>query len=79
MSNASRLKANTSYRVQKIGAGPGRQYRNKLLAMGLLPGTVFQVIRYAPFGNTLQIEVNGTALSLRDTELKCITCEECAA
>lgn len=43
-------------------------YRKKLLAMGLTPGTEFSVIRYAPMGDPVEINVRGFALSLRKDE-----------
>lgn len=43
-------------------------YRQKLLAMGLTPGTEFQVLRVAPLGDPVEIRVRGTDLSLRRAE-----------
>lgn len=43
-------------------------YRHKLMAMGLLPGTVFTVTRVAPLGDPIEIAVRGFALSLRRQE-----------
>jgi ferrous iron transport protein A len=43
-------------------------YRQKLLAMGLTPGTSFRVIRVAPLGDPVEIRVRGFALSLRKGE-----------
>ena len=43
-------------------------YRQKLLAMGLTPGTEFQVLRIAPLGDPVEIRVRGTDLSLRSEE-----------
>ena len=43
-------------------------YRQKLLAMGLTPGTEFQVLRIAPLGDPVEIRVRGTDLSLRREE-----------
>ena len=45
-----------------------RAYRQKLLAMGLTPGTEFIVVRYAPLGDPVEIRVRGFALSLRKAE-----------
>lgn len=49
-----------------------RSYRNRLLAMGLTPGTVFDVVRFAPLGDPVEIRVRGFALSLRKDEAKII-------
>ena len=35
-------------------------YRQKMLAMGLTPGTEFTVIRIAPLGDPIEIRVRGT-------------------
>ncbi|OAI19812.1 ferrous iron transporter B [Methylomonas lenta] len=43
-------------------------YRQKLLAMGLTPGTEFKVIRVAPLGDPIEIRMRGTDLSLRMDE-----------
>lgn len=43
-------------------------YRQKLLAMGLTPGTEFQVVRRAPFGDPIEIRVRNFYLSLRQAE-----------
>jgi Fe2+ transport system protein FeoA len=52
-----------------IGLGDGdRGYREKLLAMGLTPGTEFTVLRLAPLGDPVEITVRGAALSLRRAE-----------
>ena len=43
-------------------------YRDKLLSMGLTKGTEFTVLRVAPLGDPVEIEVRGFRLSLRKTE-----------
>ncbi len=45
-----------------------RSYKAKLLAMGLTPGTEFSVIRRAPLGDPIEIQVRGFKLSLRKDE-----------
>lgn len=44
-------------------------YRQKMLAMGLTPGTEFKVVRIAPLGDPVEIRVRGTDLSLRRDEV----------
>ena len=39
-----------------------------LLAMGLLPGTLVQVVQVAPLGDPVEIEFNGMRLSLRKAD-----------
>lgn len=43
-------------------------YRKKLLAMGLTHQTQFKVIRKAPLGDPIEIEVRGYNLTLRKEE-----------
>lgn len=50
-------------------------YRRKLLAMGLTPGTEFQVSRLAPLGDPVEITVRGFALSLRKDEAEALIVE----
>jgi Fe2+ transport system protein FeoA len=45
-----------------------RVYRQKLLAMGLTPGTHFVVNRMAPLGDPIELMVRGYGLSLRKRE-----------
>jgi ferrous iron transport protein A len=43
-------------------------YRNRLLSMGLTPGTRFRVERRAPLGDPVEISLRGFRLSLRRAE-----------
>ncbi len=54
---------------QVIGFLPGHKaYRQKLLAMGLTPGTQFKVSRKAPLGDPIEIQLRGFSLSIRKHE-----------
>lgn len=44
------------------------QYRRKLLSLGVTRGVDFSVIRMAPLGCPIQIEVRGTFITLRKEE-----------
>ncbi|MBM3874035.1 MAG: ferrous iron transport protein A [Verrucomicrobia bacterium] len=44
----------------------------RLREMGLLPGTRLILVRQAPLGDPLEIEVRGYRLSLRRAEAECI-------
>jgi ferrous iron transport protein A len=52
-----------------------RAYREKLLSMGLTPGTHFTVTRQAPMGDPIEIEVRGYKLSLRKGEAAALKVE----
>ena len=56
------------------GASP--LYKQRLIAMGLLPGTEFSVVRIAPLGDPVQIAVRGVALSLRKLEANVLVIDE---
>lgn len=49
-------------------ATDAKNYRHRLLTMGLTPGTTIKVIRFAPLGDPVEIEVRGYSLSLRRDE-----------
>ncbi len=54
----------------------GIAYRQKLLAMGMLKGTRFKVLRVAPMGDPVELVVRDYSLSLRREEAKTLLVEE---
>jgi ferrous iron transport protein A len=50
-------------------------YRQQLLSMGLLPGSILTVSRIAPFGDPIEIRVRGISLSLRKKEAEILQLE----
>ncbi len=52
-----------------------RSYREKLLSMGLTPGTEFAVVRTAPLGDPVEIQVRGYSVSLRKNEAQLLRVE----
>jgi ferrous iron transport protein A len=44
------------------------QYRRRLLSLGMTRGVVVQIIRRAPLGCPVQVDVRGTSLTLREEE-----------
>jgi len=52
-----------------------KEYRAKLLAMGLTKGIELQLTRVAPLGDPLEISVRGFSLSLRKTEAAAVLVE----
>lgn len=46
--------------------------RRRLLDMGLTPNTVVKVIRKAPLGDPMELEVRGYALTLRKADAQLI-------
>jgi len=60
-------------RVKAIaGAGP---VRGRLLEMGFVSGTLVRVVRFAPFGDPMQVELHGYHVSLRRSEARTILVE----
>ncbi|MBK8554347.1 MAG: ferrous iron transport protein A [Lewinellaceae bacterium] len=47
----------------------------KLTAMGLLPGTLVEMVRKAPFGKAYYIKADGVRLALREEEAASILLE----
>lgn len=45
--------------------GLSSDLKKKLMVMGLLPRTQIRVIRRAPMGDPLQVEVRGVSLAIR--------------
>ena len=45
-----------------------KAYRKKLLPMGLIKGSKIKLIKHAPLGDPVEIEIKGFKLSLRKQE-----------
>jgi ferrous iron transport protein A len=50
------------------GLSGATDVRRRLLEMGLTPGTLLRVVRFAPLGDPIDVEVRGYHLSLRKHE-----------
>ncbi|WWO98675.1 MAG: ferrous iron transporter A [Candidatus Dasytiphilus stammeri] len=44
-------------------------YRHRLLTLGMLPGSIFNIVRIAPLGDPIQIETRHVNLLLRKKDL----------
>ena len=51
-------------------------YRQKLLRMGLTRNTEFKVVRKAPLGGPIEIEVRGSRLVLRSDEANALEVDQ---
>ncbi|ARB92386.1 FeoA family protein [Legionella longbeachae] len=67
MVNITELVQGDKVRLTSFGS-TDMQYRRRLLSLGVTCGTEFSVVRLAPLGCPIQIEVRGTALTLRKEE-----------
>ncbi len=59
------LKPGESGRIEGFSTGQPPQ---RLLEMGILPGTDVHVVRLAPFGDPMDLRVRGYHLSIRKSE-----------
>jgi Fe2+ transport system protein FeoA len=46
--------------------------RQRLLEMGFVPGALLRVVRLAPLGDPMQVELHGAYISLRRSEARTI-------
>jgi len=74
MQTLKQLPVGSHGRVIKFQPGT-KAYRQKLLAMGMLPGTEFTITRIAPLGDPIELSVRGYALSLRKEEAESLAVE----
>jgi len=56
--------------------GGERQYRRRLLDMGVTPGTKVILRKIAPFGDPIEITIRGYELTLRKNEAALIEVEK---
>jgi ferrous iron transport protein A len=68
------MKPGDSARVTGFSKGL-RDYRQRLLAMGLTPGAIFSVTRVAPLGDPVEISVRNFTLTLRRDEAAILKAE----
>ncbi|ODN42674.1 FeoA family protein [Piscirickettsia litoralis] len=73
--STSYLHAGNHYKVKKINKGTDKNYRHKLLSMGIMPGSTFRIDRVAPLGDPFYIEVKDYALCIRRKELALLELE----
>lgn len=69
------LKAGDKARIIRFN-GLDTVYRNRLMSLGLIPGTEFQVQHVAPLGDPIEIRLRGFHLSLRRNEAGAIEVEQ---
>lgn len=62
-------------RGRVVEVGGDRAFRRRLMELGVLPGTPVRLIRTAPLGDPLVVEVRGGQLSLRRREAQAVVVE----
>lgn len=50
-------------------------YRQKLLSLGMLPDSTFRIVRVAPFGDPIHVEIRRVNLVLRKKDLALLRLE----
>ena len=60
--------------VLEIAPEPA-EMRNRLYALGIIPGSAVQVLRFAPLGDPMQLRVSGSFISIRRAEAAIISVE----
>ncbi|GBU11745.1 ferrous iron transporter [Enterobacterales bacterium] len=64
-----------AYKIIGFSAEISPAYRQKLLSLGMLPGSLFNIIRVAPMGDPVQIETRRTSLVVRKKDLDLLKLE----
>lgn len=60
----------------RVGEYPEKtEYCERLIRMGLIPGTTIRLERVAPLGDPVEIRFRGYALVLRPSEAECLHLE----
>ena len=74
VSPLSQAKSGDRCVVLDIAAEPP-EMRSRLYALGVIPGSALEVLRFAPLGDPMQVKVGGSFLSIRRSEAEIISVE----
>lgn len=66
MTSLDRMADGSEGRLVRLGGD--RTFRRRLMELGLLPGTAVRVVRQAPLGGVIQLEVRRSRLTVRLSE-----------
>ncbi|NIG88730.1 MAG: ferrous iron transporter A [Serratia symbiotica] len=58
-----------SYKIAGFSREIGPAYRQKLLSLGMLPGSSFEIVRFVPLGDPIAIKTLSVNLVLRRKDL----------
>ena len=64
------LRVGEKAQVREVGGE--RAIARRLMEMGLLPGTVIEIVRVAPLGDPVEIRLRSVSLSIRRAEARAI-------
>lgn len=65
----------TTWKITGFAREISPAYRQKLLSLGMLPGSLFNVVRIAPLGDPIHIETRRVNLVLRKKDLALLEVE----
>ena len=51
------------------------ELRSRLYALGIIPGSALEILRFAPLGDPIQVKVRGTLISVRKADAEIIKVE----
>ena len=51
------------------------ELRDRLYALGIIPGSALEILRFAPLGDPIQVKVRGTLISIRKADAEIIKVE----
>lgn len=66
---------NSKWKITGFSDAISPAYRQKLLSLGMLPGSFFHIVRIAPLGDPIHIETRHVNLVLRKKDLALLTLE----
>ncbi|WON76755.1 ferrous iron transporter A [Serratia sp. UGAL515B_01] len=66
------LLPNKTYKITGFSSEISPAYRQKLFSLGMLPGSMFDVVRVAPLGDPIEIRTRRVNLVLRKKDLDLI-------
>lgn len=66
---------NSAWKITGFAHEISPAYRQKLLSLGMLPGSSFNVVRVAPLGDPVHIETRRVNLVLRKKDLELLNVE----
>lgn len=69
---------NSAWKITGFSREISPAYRQKLLSLGMLPGSLFNVVRIAPLGDPIHIETRRVNLVLRKKDLELLQVEAVA-
>lgn len=72
----SQLKPGDKAKIAGYTQNVEKSYKLKLLSLGLIKGTEISIVKTAPLGDPMEIELRGYRLSLRKSEAEAVLCSQ---